>query len=67
MSAIKIQWHKKFLGLKCAHYLGIAQLVDGNLVKKVMVSGETLEDVSNFCYLGDMLSANGGCELASIS
>ena len=32
-----------------------------------MIGDEKLEVVSEFCYLGDMLSAGGGCELASIT
>ena len=32
-----------------------------------MIGDEKLEVVPEFCYLGDMLSAGGGCELASIS
>ena len=32
----------------------------------MMIGDEKLEVVPEFCYLGDMLSAGGGCELASI-
>ena len=32
-----------------------------------MVCDEKLEVVSELCFLGDMLSAGGGCELASIT
>ena len=32
-----------------------------------MIGNEKLEVVPEFCYLGDMLSAGGGCELASIA
>ena len=32
-----------------------------------MIGDEKLEVVPEFCYLGDMLSAGGGCELASIT
>ena len=34
---------------------------------KVEVGNEKLEVVPEFCYLGDMLSAGGGCELAAIT
>ena len=34
-------------------------------MKEVKVDDEKLETVPEFCYLGDMLSAGGGCELAS--
>ena len=33
----------------------------------MMIGDEKLEVVSEFCYLGDVLSAGGGCELASIA
>ena len=72
------QWvHKKCSGIKgpltsdlnfrCARCLGTARPVDGRLVKEVMIGEEKLEVVPEFCYLGDMLSAGGGCELASIT
>ena len=34
-------------------------------MRVVKVEKEKLEAVSEFCYLGDMLSAGGGCELAA--
>ena len=34
-------------------------------MKEVKVDDEKLEAVPEFCYLGDMLSAGGGCELAA--
>ena len=34
-------------------------------MRVVKVEKEKLEAVSEFCYLGDMLSAVGGCELAA--
>ena len=39
--------------------------VDGRPVKEVSVGEHKLEVVAEFCYLGDMLSSGGGCELAS--
>ena len=42
--------------------LGTAQPIDGRTVKGVKVDDEKLEVVQEFCYLGDMLSAGGGCE-----
>ena len=33
--------------------------------KKVQVRPDKLEVVASFCYLGDMLSAAGGCELST--
>ena len=32
-----------------------------------MIGDKKLEVIPEFCYLGDMLSADGGCELASIA
>ena len=72
------QWvHKKCSGIKgplisdlnfrCAHCLDTARSVDGRLVKEVMIGDEKLEVVTKFYYLGDMLSAGGGCKLASIA
>ena len=59
------QWvYKKCSSIKG---LGTARSVDGRLVKEVMIGDEKLEVVPEFCYLGDMLSAGGGCELASIA
>ena len=52
---------------RCAQCLGKARPVDGRTVKEVMVDDETLEAVPEFCYLGDMLSAGGGCELAAVT
>ena len=42
-------------------------VTDVRLVKEIRVGDETLEVVSNFCYLGGMLSAGGGCEFDSIA
>ena len=36
-------------------------------MKVVKVEKEKLEAVSEFCYLGDMFSAGGGCELAAVT
>ena len=51
----------------CARCLGGARPIDGRLVKEVQVDDETVEAVPEFCYLGDMLSAGGGCELAAVA
>ena len=34
------------------------------LVSEVQVGPDKLEVVASFCYLGDMLSAGGGCKMA---
>ena len=55
------------LNFRCANCPGTTQPVDWRLVKEMMIGDEKLEVVPEFCYLGDMLSAGGGCELASIT
>ena len=50
-----------------ARCLGTAQPVDGRFFKVVMVGDEILKVVSDLCYLGDKLSAGGGCKLASMA
>ena len=35
--------------------------------ESVKVEKEKLEAVSEFCYLGDILSAGGGCQLAAVT
>ena len=35
-------------------------------MRVVKVEKEKLEAVSEFCFLGDMLSAGSGCELAAV-
>ena len=69
--------HKKRSGIKgplrpdpefrCARCLGTARTIDEREVSEVEVGNEKLEVVPEFCYLGDMLSAGGGCELAVIT
>ena len=66
--------HKKCSGIKgvlipdpdykCPRCMGAARPVDGRPVKEVTVGEQKLEVVSEFCYLGDMLSSRGCCELA---
>ena len=64
--------HKKCSGLKrlkkepdyrCTRCQGTACPLDGRPQKEVQVGPDKLEVVASFCYLGDMLSAAGGCEL----
>ena len=66
--------HKKCSGLRrlvddpnfrCARCLGLARPLDGRPQTSVQVGTDQLEVVASFCYLGDMLSAAGGCELAT--
>ena len=64
--------HKKCSGLKrltkdpdyrCTRCQETACPLDGRPQKEVQVGPDKLEVVASFCYLGDMLSAAGGCEL----
>ncbi|MES9950323.1 MAG: reverse transcriptase domain-containing protein, partial [Candidatus Thiodiazotropha sp.] len=69
--------HKKCSGIRgslrpdpefrCARCLGTARPIDGRTETEVTVGNEKLEVVPEFCYLGDMLSAGGGCELAAVT
>ena len=44
--------------------MGHARPIDGRPQNEVQVGPDRLEVVASFCYLGDMLSAGGGCEIA---
>ena len=66
--------HKKCSGLKClkkdpdyrcTQCQGTARPLDGRSQKEVQVGPDKLQVVASFCYLGDMLSAAGGCELST--
>ena len=66
--------HKKCSGLKrlkkdsdyrCTWCQGTACPLDGRPQKEVQVGPDKLLVVASFCYLGDMLSAAGGCELST--
>ena len=66
--------HKKCSGLKrltedpdcrCTRCQGTARPLDGRPQRKVQVGPDKLGVVPSFCYLGDMLSAGGGCELST--
>ena len=69
--------HKKCSGIKgpllpeseftCARCLGTARAIDARQSLEVEVGKEKLEVVPQFCYLGDMPSVGGGCELAAIT
>ena len=66
--------HKKCNGLKhltkdldyrCTWCQGTACPLDCRPQREVQVGPDKLEVVASFCYLGDMLSAAGGCELST--
>ena len=65
--------HKTCSGLKrltkgpdyrCTRCQGTACPLDDRPQRVVQVGPDKLEVVASFCYLGDMLSAAGGCELS---
>ena len=69
----KLWVHKKCSGLqrltsnpdyRCAQCMGNAHSIDGRPQNEVQVGPVKLEVVASFCYLSDMLSAGGGCEIA---
>ena len=66
--------HKKCSGLKlltkdsdyrCTRCQGNVCPLEGRLQREVQVEPDKLEVVASFCYLRDMLSAAGGCELST--
>ena len=66
--------HKKCSGLKRSTKdldyrftwcQGTARPLNGRPQKEVKVRPDKLEVVASFCYLGEMLSAAGGCELST--
>ena len=68
--------HKKCSGLqhltpnpdyRCARCMGNARPIDSRPQNEVQVGPDKLEVVASFCYLGDMLSAGRGCEIAVTS
>ena len=50
---------------RCTRCQGIAHPLDGRPQREVQVRPDKLEVVGCFCYLGDMLSASGGCEFST--
>ena len=51
----------------CPRCNGQARPIDGRPFTQVDVDGTLLDVEASFCYLGDMLCAGGGCELAIIT
>ena len=56
---------KKDPDYRCTWCQGTVRLLDGRPKKEVQVRPDKLEVVASFCYLEDMLSAAGGCELST--
>ena len=69
--------HKKCSGLSgplrpdpnytCPRCSGFARPIDGRPLQEISLGEDKLEVVADFCYLGDVISAGGGCELATIT
>ena len=50
---------------RCTWCQGTAHRLDGRPQREVQVGPDKVEVVASFCYLGDMLSAAGTCELSA--
>ena len=50
---------------RCTRCQGTTRPLDGRPQREVQVGPDKLEVVASFCYVGDMLSAAGGCELST--
>ena len=51
----------------CPCCLNLAPPLDYRPIKEVIVGNAAMDVEPKFCYLGDMLCAGGGCELAVIT
>ena len=60
-----LQWLVADPNFRCALCLGTARAIDARLMETIKVDNDELEVVDSFCYLGDMLSAAGGCDQAT--
>ena len=54
-------------GFRCSRCLGTARSIHVQTDERIYANGEPLESVDTFCYLGDTISAGGGCESAAIT
>ena len=50
---------------RCTRCQGTARPLYGRPKREVQCGPDKLEMVASFCYLGDMLSVAGGCELST--
>ena len=51
----------------CGRCPGTARSIHVHTDKEIYADGKLLESVDSFCYLGDMISAGGGCESAALT
>ena len=58
-----LQWRTPNTDYRCARSMGNARPIDGRPQSEVLDGPDKLEVVASFCYLGDILSAGGGCEI----
>ena len=68
LGAQEMQWLKRVTkdpDYRCALCQGTAHPLDGRPQREVQVGPDKLEVVASFCYLGDTLSAAGGCEFST--
>ena len=54
-------------GYICPRCRGTARQIDRRITDEMVVDEAIINDECSFCYLGDMLCAEGGCELAIIT
>ena len=52
---------------QCDRCRGLARPIDGRSCDSITLGGHTLEVVDTFCYLGDTVSAGGGCKHGTIA
>ena len=50
---------------RCTRCQGTALTLNGRPLREVQVGPDKLEVVASFCYLGNMLSVAGGCEIST--
>ncbi|RUS80290.1 hypothetical protein EGW08_011974 [Elysia chlorotica] len=61
----RVYYGPELSDFKCSRCQGTARPIDDRPQSEVQVGSDKLDVVASFCYLGDMLSAAGGCDLAT--
>ena len=62
----KLDLNPEYVCRRCKGDPGVCP-IDGRPFLKVQVGESELDNVDRFCYLGDMISAGGGCMTAAIA